>query len=108
MLSRLKFKGSVVEADEKESGIRKVLNLGHTFAHAYEVEQNHKLKHGQAVIVGITSALYLSQILNLISEKDLKKYLHFQLTFADKIKLRNVDKKNLLKVMVRDKKNRTE
>jgi len=44
--------------------------------------------------------------LNLISEKEFKKYLHFQLTFADKIKLRNVDKKNLLKVMARDKKNK--
>jgi 3-dehydroquinate synthase len=106
IVESLKFKGSVVEADEKESGIRKVLNLGHTFAHAYEVDQNHKLKHGQAVIVGITSALYLSQMLNLISEKEFKKYLHFQLTFADKIKLRNVDKKNLLKVMARDKKNK--
>ena len=106
IVESIRFKGGVVEADEKESGIRKVLNLGHTFAHAYEVDQNHKLKHGQAVIVGITSALYLSEMLNLLSEKDFKKYLHFQLTLADKIKLRNVDKRNLLKIMARDKKNK--
>ncbi len=106
IVESIKFKGGIVEVDEKESGIRKVLNLGHTFAHAYEVDQKHKLKHGQAVIVGITSALYLSQTLNLISENEFKKYLHFQLTFADKIKLRNVDKRNLLKIMARDKKNK--
>jgi len=102
----IKFKGSVVEADEKESGIRKVLNLGHTFAHAYEVDQNHNLKHGQAVIVGITSALYLSQMLNLINEEQFKKFLNLQLMFDKKIKLKNVNKQKIVRIMERDKKNR--
>ena len=106
IIESIRFKGGVVEADEKESGIRKVLNFGHTFAHAYEVDQSHKIKHGQAVIVGITSALYLSKMLNLLNKKDFDKYLQLQLRFADKIKFINVDKQNLLRIMARDKKNK--
>jgi len=102
----INFKGSVVEADEKESGIRKVLNLGHTFAHAFEVEQKHTLKHGQAVIVGITSALYLSKMLKLINDRNFIKYLDLLQIFSSKIKLKTVNKSLLFKVMQRDKKNR--
>jgi len=103
----IKFKGNVVAADEKESGIRKILNLGHTFAHAFEVEQNHKLKHGQAVIVGITCSLYLSKQLNIISENDFRKYLDFLLLFADKIKLQKVNISTIYNIMKKDKKNRS-
>ena len=52
-------KANIVENDEKEiTGLRKILNLGHTFAHAFEVESNYKLKHGEAVIGGIFCALF--------------------------------------------------
>jgi len=106
IIESLKFKGSVVEEDEKEAGIRKVLNLGHTFAHAFEVQQNHKLKHGQAVIIGITCALYLSKKLNFISDKNFSKYLNFLALFGEKIRLENVDINLLFRAMQRDKKNR--
>jgi 3-dehydroquinate synthase len=102
----IKFKGGVVEADEKEASIRKVLNLGHTFAHAFEVEQKHKLKHGQAVIVGTTCAAILSNKIGAITQKDLDEYLDFLLLFKDRIQLRNVDKSILFEVMSLDKKNR--
>lgn len=105
ILESIRFKVGVVEADEKESGIRKILNLGHTFAHAYEVDQNHKLKHGQAVIIGITSALYLSKAMNLLSGTEFKKYMEFQIEFIDIIKLRKVNIDNILKTMMLDKKN---
>jgi len=105
IVESLKFKGSVVETDEKESGIRKVLNLGHTFAHAYEVEQNHKLKHGQAVIVGITSALYLSNFLGLITVDQFKKFLEFQSSFINRIKINEPMVSEIMKIMMRDKKN---
>lgn len=102
----ISFKGGVVEADEKESGIRKILNLGHTFAHAFEVEQKHKLKHGQAVIVGITSAVILSYKIGVINQKDFDEYLDFLQIFEDKISLKNVDKTVLVEVMILDKKSR--
>ncbi len=102
----IKFKGDVVTEDEKESGIRKILNLGHTFAHAYEVEQNHKIKHGQAVIIGIASALYLSKNLSLLPKEKFDKYINLLLQFKSAIKLKKVNKNLAYKVMQRDKKNR--
>ena len=74
--SCLKIKANVVENDEKEiTGLRKILNLGHTFAHAFEVESNYKLKHGEAVIGGIFCALFLSEILGYISTEKLNRII---------------------------------
>ena len=52
----------VVQKDEREKNFRKVLNLGHTFAHAYEstLGFSKKLNHGEAVILGIKSAAEFS------------------------------------------------
>ena len=56
------LKKRVVEKDEKEKNYRKVLNLGHTFAHAYEstLGFSKKLNHGEAVILGIKNAVEFS------------------------------------------------
>lgn len=101
------FKGSAVEKDEKEkNGLRKILNLGHTFAHAIEVEQNHKIKHGQAVIAGIACALHLSNKLGLMNDKYLEKYLSLIVEFGNEIKLSKYNPETLYKIMFRDKKNK--
>ena len=57
-----KIKKTVVEKDEMEIGLRKTLNFGHTFAHAYEATLNYskKLNHGEAVILGMNTALKFS------------------------------------------------
>lgn len=47
------LKASIVEADEKESGKRKLLNFGHTIAHAIETDSHHKVHHGYAVAMGM-------------------------------------------------------
>lgn len=50
----LTLKASVVAQDEKESGLRKILNLGHTFGHALEEETKYKrYTHGYAVVLGM-------------------------------------------------------
>ena len=106
-----KIKKYIVQKDEKEKNLRKVLNFGHTFAHAYEASMGYskKLNHGEAVILGMCSALKFSlkkKILNKIDfnlilshinksslpkdlnnyfgKKDIKKILSFM----------NIDKKN--------------
>ena len=67
-----KIKKNVVEKDEKEEGLRKILNFGHTFAHAYEASLGYskKLNHGEAVILGIKTALSFSLKNNLLSKND--------------------------------------
>ncbi|MBU1099180.1 MAG: 3-dehydroquinate synthase [Bacteroidetes bacterium] len=106
VVDSISYKASVVSKDEKESGIRKVLNLGHTFAHAVEVEQSHKIKHGEAVIVGIVCSLFLSNKLMIISDVELKKQLGFFNRFLGRIKISKPNLDALYKIMLRDKKNR--
>ena len=54
--SSLLIKKSVVEADERESGIRRILNFGHTLGHALEAEEEmNGLYHGECVAIGMTA-----------------------------------------------------
>lgn len=102
----LRFKGDVVQADEKESGLRKILNLGHTFAHAFEVQQKHQIKHGQAVIVGIACSLYLSKAIGIMSEEEFERLIKLIMSFKDDIKPENFNLADIKSIMIRDKKNR--
>ena len=75
-----KVKKLVIEKDENEKNLRKVLNFGHTFAHAYEASLGYskKLNHGEAVLLGMNSALNFSnknKLINKIEFKNIKKYL---------------------------------
>jgi 3-dehydroquinate synthase len=70
----VKIKANVVNQDERESGIRSVLNYGHTFAHVIENETDYKkYLHGEAVAIGIVMANRLALKLNLISEDEIKR-----------------------------------
>ena len=100
------FKGSVVGKDEKESGLRKILNFGHTFAHAFESQANLKLKHGEAVIAGIISALHLSYKTGLLHEKDLEKLIELPLKVKLPDDFLSGDFDSIINFMKGDKKNR--
>ncbi len=64
----VELKAWVVNQDEKEAGIRAVLNYGHTFAHVIENETNYReYLHGEAVAIGMVMANLLSYELALIS-----------------------------------------
>jgi len=103
----VKIKSAVVLKDEYEkTGLRKILNFGHTFAHAFESNAAYKLSHGKAVIAGIISALFLSSEIGLISEMQLNYMLELPLKFKSSIQLKNLNEKELLRFMEYDKKNR--
>lgn len=58
----IQIKARIVESDEKESGIRKFLNLGHTLGHAIEAELGYgSLAHGEAVAIGLLFSLHVSE-----------------------------------------------
>ncbi|MBN2767585.1 MAG: 3-dehydroquinate synthase [Campylobacterales bacterium] len=68
------IKADVVAKDEKESGIRAVLNYGHTFAHVIENETNYsRYLHGEAVSIGIIMANALAYKLGLLDEHAVKQ-----------------------------------
>ena len=62
------IKKSVVEQDEKESGPRAILNLGHTIGHAVESVSGFTLLHGECVSIGTAGAFRLARKLGMISE----------------------------------------
>jgi 3-dehydroquinate synthetase len=72
ILTSCRMKARVVEADERESGQRALLNLGHTFAHAIEACAGYsgKVLHGEAVAAGCCLAFDLSAQLNLSPAED--------------------------------------
>jgi 3-dehydroquinate synthetase len=61
----LQVKIDVVEEDPYEKGRRAVLNLGHTFAHAFEVLADYELHHGLAVSAGMAAAAHLAELRGL-------------------------------------------
>jgi 3-dehydroquinate synthase len=64
-------KCEIVKRDEKESGERKKLNFGHTFAHAFEKLSG--IPHGEAVSIGMVLASSLSERLGMISRKEVER-----------------------------------
>ncbi len=73
------FKADIVSKDEREGGIRALLNLGHTFGHAFEAETgfSDKLLHGEAVALGIVCAFKFSEKLGLGADAE-KVIAHFK------------------------------
>tara|TARA_B100000575_G_scaffold282499_1_gene274265 strand:- start:705 stop:1811 length:1107 start_codon:yes stop_codon:yes gene_type:complete len=108
-----KIKKEVVEKDEKEKSIRKILNFGHTFAHAYEatLSFSKKLNHGEAVILGMTTALKFSSSNNFLPLKEFKiitsHIKSFNLPNDIKKYFSLKDIKKILSFMSNDKKNNT-
>jgi 3-dehydroquinate synthase/shikimate kinase/3-dehydroquinate synthase len=105
------IKKEIVEKDEKEKNIRKVLNLGHTFAHAYEatVGYNKGLNHGEAVLLGIMSAVEFSRKKNILKKNDFEQITeHLKKLNYDNLnkyfKLKDISK--IIFYMKQDKKNK--
>jgi 3-dehydroquinate synthase len=58
----VRIKAEVVSADERESGLRRILNFGHTIGHALEAETGYqRFLHGEAVAFGMRAAVYLAE-----------------------------------------------
>lgn len=67
------LKSRIVEADEKESGHRRVLNLGHTVGHAIEKLSGFKLRHGDCVATGMMAAATLAHQLGKMQTGELER-----------------------------------
>jgi 3-dehydroquinate synthase len=60
------IKKGMVEMDEKDKGLRRFLNFGHTIGHALEAESEYRLSHGESVSVGMIAAALLSERMNYL------------------------------------------
>lgn len=69
-----RIKSEIVEQDEKEMGIRAILNLGHTFGHSLEkLGKYREYRHGEAVAMGTMAAAYLALDMGLLEQTELRR-----------------------------------
>lgn len=103
------IKGQIVLRDEVETGLRKILNFGHTVGHAIEslsLESSNPLLHGEAVAIGMCIEAKISNLLGLLSKTD------FQIIIKGIVQLglphnipQNMEEEAVLTKMGKDKKN---
>ncbi|MGD9900284.1 MAG: 3-dehydroquinate synthase [Calditrichaceae bacterium] len=99
------LKARVVEQDEKEYGIRMILNYGHTFGHALEAEFKFgELKHGEAVILGMKCALQYSLDTKALSQAENERCLSLLNRVPINYDKTKIYSKRLIERMSRDKK----
>lgn len=67
------IKASIVELDEKESGLRKVLNYGHTIGHSIEALSTYEISHGSAIAVGMVIEAEIAKQLKLLKQTDVDR-----------------------------------
>jgi 3-dehydroquinate synthase len=101
----LMYKQRVIELDEKENALRRLLNLGHTLGHAIEAAGHYqKYLHGEAVLLGLKAALFISHQRKLLNEEDwelgiqlIDEYCTFSLSSS-------ISDEQLLELLKQDKK----
>lgn len=104
MAECIAIKARIVAADETETGPRKLLNLGHTFAHAIESATSFKVKHGVAVSAGLICAAELSVVQGMLSRKTADEYISLCRVISFPKILSRIDPAELWELMQSDKK----
>ncbi|KUK27756.1 MAG: 3-dehydroquinate synthase [Acetothermia bacterium 64_32] len=100
----VRVKAEVVSRDEREGGLRRILNFGHTLAHALEAATNYRyFLHGEAVAWGMIAATWLSWRRGLLEEAEHKRIERLLLKLS-KPPLPEVSSEALLEHLRRDKK----
>jgi len=101
------IKAGVIQQDEFERrGIREILNLGHTFAHAIESELGFKVKHGDAVTAGIICSLFLSNKIGLLDTSKQKNLMRLPASVQIPAIIKKINNQNVFDAMRSDKKNK--
>jgi 3-dehydroquinate synthase len=100
------LKAAIVSADERESGARAVLNLGHTFGHAIEAGAGYGAwLHGEAVAAGMVMAAELSQREGLLAQKDVVRIRRLVERAGLPVRGPDLPPERLVELMGVDKKN---
>ena len=105
IFASIQTKAKIVTKDEKENGIRAILNFGHTFGHAIEAHGKYKkILHGEAVAKGMKVASRISYLENLISEEEYNEIITLLDLFNFDLSLNQYKFKELKPYIFRDKK----
>jgi 3-dehydroquinate synthase len=103
----IQIKARVVSRDEKESGLREILNFGHTFGHALEsVTKYRRYRHGEAIAWGMMCAALLGHEVNVTSADDVSRVVALVRRMGDLPAWPRVSPESMLDAMRSDKKTR--
>jgi 3-dehydroquinate synthase len=102
----ISVKADVVSADFKESFEREILNYGHTFGHAVELESKYSLRHGECVSIGMVFVAHLAHSLGLLSQEIVDQHVKVLSQLGLPVAYGQGDWLNLLATMRVDKKSR--
>ncbi len=98
------IKAAVVEEDEKDTGIRNILNYGHTVGHAIETVSDFKIKHGRAVAVGMVAEGMISHSMGFLPYSAVDKIKSVLTRAGIPINIPGLDVSEVIKTMEHDKK----
>ncbi len=98
------IKGKVVEQDEREEGLRAILNFGHTIGHAIESASNFRLLHGECVSIGMVGAFRMALHLGMTDEDAVEKVMALLNKLGLPIKATGMDMDEVFNRMFYDKK----
>jgi 3-dehydroquinate synthase len=99
------IKAEVVQKDEREGGLRKILNYGHTLGHALETATNYRTYlHGEAVSIGIAFAAQLSVRLGLMDVPSARRQIELLKRAGLPVALPKIKPADIIKIMKLDKK----
>ncbi len=99
-------KAAVVNEDEKESGLREILNFGHTIGHSVETLKEFELIHGECVAIGMAAAMKISADKGFVCEKEIERLEGLLKYFDLPVRVSGLDKKDIYKTLFMDKKAR--
>jgi 3-dehydroquinate synthase len=101
----VRIKCEVVSADERESGLRRILNFGHTFGHALESETRYtRFLHGEAVAWGMRAATHLAQMMGMLARVPAERIIDTVAAYGPIPVLAGLNANALSARMVNDKK----
>ncbi len=101
------IKAEIVSQDEREKGIRKILNHGHTIGHGLEsVTKYKKYRHGEAILIGIYYESLMAKDLNFIDDSYFNKIENIIKKTKISLDIKDISKKDLIDSMMKDKKNK--
>lgn len=101
----VKIKVDIVNADERESNVRRFLNFGHTVGHAIEAETGYKrFLHGEAIAWGMLAATKLSEICHNISSEDAARIYSTVKRYGPVPPVNDIDPNRLIARLAKDKK----
>jgi 3-dehydroquinate synthase len=99
-----RIKVSIVEKDEKDLGLRNVLNYGHTLGHAIESASDFRIKHGEAVAIGILAAARISNKMGIFDRDGIVRLESIIARAGLPTKMPPLEMEKIIQAMKHDKK----